>query len=241
MPKPPVVSCRLADHRDQLVGRADDRRAGAVGAAAGRALEQVPRVLDGHGAGPAERPDVVLVVPAVQAVHGLAPRLLACPRRGGTTSAPASRRGSTVEPCCAAASSAKPHCVGRALMPSVELEAIDSTPMPYLPASCMPDGEIDDATAIGISSCSGQDLQLGVVELEPVALVVEAVVAAQQADDDAERLVLAVAQQHRVDAVGAGVGRQGAGTGAEDRPAPRHVVELDHPLGDVERVVVRAG
>ena len=41
-------------------------------------------------------------------------------------------------------------------MPSVEFEAIDSTPMPYLPASCMPDGEIDDATAIGISSCSGR-------------------------------------------------------------------------------------
>ena len=147
-------------------------------------------------------------------------------------------RRSTVEPCCAAASSANAHCVGRACRPSLELEAIESTPMPYLPASCMPDGEIDDAVAIGMSSCTGRSLQLGVAEREPVRLVAEAVVAAQQADDHAERLVLAVAEQHRVDAVGAGIGRQGAGPGAEDRPAPGHVVELDHPLGDVERVVV---
>ena len=41
-------------------------------------------------------------------------------------------------------------------MPSVEFEAIDSTPMPYLPASCIPDGEIDDAVVIGMSSWSGR-------------------------------------------------------------------------------------
>ena len=56
----------------------------------------------------------------------------------------------------AAASSANAHCVGSACRPSVEVEAIDSTPMPYLPASCMPDGEIDDAVAIGMSSCTGR-------------------------------------------------------------------------------------
>ena len=59
-------------------------------------------------------------------------------------------------PCSAAASSANAHCVGSAWRPSVEVEAIDSTPMPYLPAICMPDGEIDDAVAIGMSSCSGR-------------------------------------------------------------------------------------
>ena len=205
------------------------------------ALEQLPRVLDGHRAGPARasRRCTRCASGAGRARPRRAPARVSSARWNAISTRQSAR--STVEPCCAAASSAKPHCVGRALMPSVELEAIDSTPMPYLPASCMPDGEIDDAVAIGISSCSGQDLQLGVVELEPVALVAEAVLAAQQPDDHAERLVLAVAQQHRVDAVGAGVRRQGAGPGAEHRPAPGHVVELDHPLGDVERVVVRAG
>jgi hypothetical protein len=63
---------------------------------------------------------------------------------------------STVWPCWAAASSAKPHWVGSACRPADEFDAIDSTPMPYLPASCMPDGEIDDAVAIGRSSCTGR-------------------------------------------------------------------------------------
>jgi hypothetical protein len=40
-------------------------------------------------------------------------------------------------------------------MPSVEWDAIDSTPMPYLPAICIPDGEIDDAVTIGMSSWIG--------------------------------------------------------------------------------------
>ena len=166
----------------------------------------------------------------MQAVHGLVAGLLAVSARWNAISTRQSAR-STVDPCSAAASSAKPHCVGSAWMPSVELDAIDSTPMPYLPASCMPDGEIDDAAAIGIVLLQRQDLQLGVVQLEPVALVGEAVLAAQQADDDAERLVLAVAQQHRVDAVRAGVGRQGARTGAEHRPAAGHVVELRPSAG----------
>ena len=41
-------------------------------------------------------------------------------------------------------------------MPSLEVEAIDRAPMPYLPASCMPDGEMLDATVIGMFSCSGR-------------------------------------------------------------------------------------
>src|SRR5439155_16349423 len=64
-------------------------------------------------------------------------------------------RRSTVWPCFLAASSAKLHWIGSACRPSSEVEAIDSTPMPYLPASCMPEGLIEDAAAIGISSCSG--------------------------------------------------------------------------------------
>ena len=86
-----------------------------------------------------------------------------------------------------------------------------------------------------------QDLQRGVVEREPVALVAEALLAAQQADDHAQRLVLAVALQHRVDAERARVA-----TAARRGPLPNiarplgHVVELHDALGDVERVVVRA-
>ena len=59
-------------------------------------------------------------------------------------------------PCRAADSSAKLHCVGRACSPSAVLAPIDSTPMPYLPASVMPDGLSIEATAAGISSWSGR-------------------------------------------------------------------------------------
>jgi hypothetical protein len=81
-------------------------------------------------------------------------------------------------------------------------------------------------------------LEAGVAEREPFAVVAEAVVAAQQPRDHAERLVLAVALHHRVDAERACVGCQRAGSGTEHRPAPAHVVELHDALGDVERVVV---
>ena len=58
----------------------------------------------------------------------------------------------TVLPCVFADSSAKLHWVGNASRPSLEFDAIDRTPMPYFPASRIPLGEIDDATAIGIDS-----------------------------------------------------------------------------------------
>ena len=54
----------------------------------------------------------------------------------------------------------------------------------------------------------------------------------------ADRLVLAVALHHRIDAERVGVGRQRAGAGAEDRAAAGHVVELHHALRDVEGMVV---
>jgi len=45
--------------------------------------------------------------------------------------------------------------VGERLPPSLEVDAIESTPMPCLPAICMPLGEIDDAVTIGMSSWIG--------------------------------------------------------------------------------------
>ena len=63
---------------------------------------------------------------------------------------------SMVCPWMAADSCAKPHCVGSAAMPAVELEAIESAPMPYLPANCMPLGEIDEAATIGMFSWIGK-------------------------------------------------------------------------------------
>ena len=62
--------------------------------------------------------------------------------------------------------------------------------------------------------------------------------AVEQPADDADRLVLAVAQHHRIDAERVRVGRQCAGSGAEDRAPAGHVVELHHALRDVERMVV---
>jgi hypothetical protein len=42
------------------------------------------------------------------------------------------------------------------MIPSVLVEAMESTPHPYLPASCMPDGEMDDGGGHGHASCSGR-------------------------------------------------------------------------------------
>src|SRR5437660_1319921 len=62
----------------------------------------------------------------------------------------------TVVPCFLAASSAKPHCVGSAIRPCVDIEPSEMMPMPYLPASVIPEGEICEATTNGISSCNGR-------------------------------------------------------------------------------------
>ena len=69
-------------------------------------------------------------------------------------------RRDTFEPWRAADSSAKLHCVGSASRPAVDIEPIERTPMPYLPASVMPEGLIIDATAIGMSSWSGRSWSL---------------------------------------------------------------------------------
>ena len=62
----------------------------------------------------------------------------------------------TVWPWAAAARSAKLHWVGSACRPSLEVLAILSAPMPYLPAICMPLGEMLLAVVIGMLSCSGR-------------------------------------------------------------------------------------
>jgi hypothetical protein len=85
-----------------------------------------------------------------------------------------------------------------------------------------------------------KQLQRRVLQGEPVRLHRDAL-AAHEPADDADGLVLAVAQQHGVDAERVGVGGQGAGAGAEDHAPARHVVELHHPLGHVERVVIGQG
>jgi hypothetical protein len=64
-----------------------------------------------------------------------------------------------------------------------------------------------------------EQLEAGLVQLEPLALVAEALLAAQQRDDDRERFVLPVALDHRVDALRSGVGGERSGARAEHGPA----------------------
>jgi len=63
----------------------------------------------------------------------------------------------------------------------------------------------------------------------------------EQPTDDADRLVLAVAQQHRIDPERVGIRRQGPWPRAEDRPSTDHVIKLYHALGDVKRMVIGQG
>ena len=101
----------------------------------------------------------------------------------------------------------------------------------------MPDGLICEATANGISSCSGSSCNCRVLQREPVAFRGHPL-AAEQPPDDADRLVLAVALHHRVDPERVRVGGERARAGAEDRPPAGHPVELHHALRDIERVVI---
>src|ERR1700681_4618334 len=124
----------------------------------------------------------------------------------------------TVVPCFLAASSANPHCVGSAIRPCVDIEPSEIMPMPYLPASVMPDGEICEATTNGISSCNGR--------------------ICSAASFMVNQSLLAVTLGHRIDAEGVRIGSQRPGAGAEDGAAAGHVVELHHTLGDVEGMVI---
>jgi len=65
-----------------------------------------------------------------------------------------------------------------------------------------------------------------------------AAASAEQSPDDGDRLVLAVALDHRVDPESVRIRGEGAGAGAEDRPPAGHPVELHHALRDIKRVVI---
>ena len=107
-----------------------------------------------------------------------------------------------------------------------------------MPASFMPLGEIDTAADDLEVLLHRPDLQVALLQLEPVGLHRHRFGAPQQRHDDAERLVLAVTQGHRVDAEGAGVGGQRTRAGAEDGPTPGQVVEQRDAAGHVVGVVV---
>ncbi len=76
------------------------------------------------------------------------------------------------------------------------------------------------------------------MQLEPFAFVAEPLVAAQQAGDHRQCLVLPVALHHGIDAQRACIGHQRSGARAEHRPTATHVVELHDALCDVERMVI---
>ena len=141
-------------------------------------VEQLPRVLDLRRARPAEHAHVVLVVPAVQAVHGLAPGLLLGlgdvpahqhpPVARGRPCVPWPRRPPRRMPIA----SAGPAALRRSV------EAIESTPMPYLPAICIPLGLMLDAVAIGMRSCMGRICSAASWSVNQSDFVAEAVLAA---------------------------------------------------------------
>ena len=60
-------------------------------------------------------------------------------------------------PCSSAASSANRHCVGSACSPSALVDAIDRTPIPYLPAICLY-GVLDPETGHFRFANAGHDL-----------------------------------------------------------------------------------
>jgi hypothetical protein len=83
-----------------------------------------------------------------------------------------------------------------------------------------------------------QDLQLGVIEREPVRLVREAGLAGQQTLDHAYGFILAIPLRHGINAKRVGVGCKRTRTGSEDGSALTHVVELHDALRHVERVMI---
>ena len=144
---------------------------------------------------------------------------------------------STVVPCLAAAISAKLHCVGSALKPSLDIEPIEMTPIPCLPASVMPDGLICEATANGISSCNGNNCNCASCKVnQSLFAVTRSPLNRRRIMLD--RLVLAIALHHRIDAERVRVRGERARPGAENRASAGHPVELHHALGDIERVVI---
>ena len=109
---------------------------------------------------------------------------------------------------------------------------MDRSPIPYLPASRGPDGEIIAAAAISMCGAAPRpELQARVHHGEPVGLVGDRL-AAEERQDDGQRLVLHVALAQGVDAEHHRVRRQRARAHPEHRAAARLVVELLHAVGD---------
>ena len=144
---------------------------------------------------------------------------------------------STVLPCFLAAASAKPHCVGRLFRPFIRHRADRDHADPVLAGQGHARGADLRGDGEGHLLLQRQQLQRRIPHREPVALGGHPL-ALEQPPDDADRLVLAVALGHRVDPERVRVRRERPRARAEDRSPAGHPVELDHALGDIERVVV---
>ena len=130
-------------------------------------------------------------------------------------------------------------CVPIASKPCFVVAAIDSRPMPCLPAALRArrrdrrrDGDFEVRFAVR------RQLQPRVLQREPVGLHRDGL-AAQQRHDRVERLVHARALRVGGDAEHVRVGRELARTAAEHGAATREVVEQHEPVGEHQRVVVR--
>jgi hypothetical protein len=96
---------------------------------------------------------------------------------------------------------------------------------------------IDEATRHRKRFLQRQQLKLCVVDREPLGAVAEPL-PVQQADDHAKRLVLPAAKDYGVDTECSGIRGQGARSGAEDDPSVGQVIELHHPLGNIEGMMI---
>ena len=111
------------------------------------------------------------------------------------------------------------------------------TPIPCLPASVMPDGLICEATANGISSCSGSSCSAASCSVnQSLSSVTRSPRISRRMTPIASswRSRCTIGSMPSVCASEASA----PGPGAEDRPPAGHVVELHHALRDVERVVI---
>ena len=118
---------------------------------------------------------------------------------------------SIVLPCLAAVSSPIFHCSAMASGPPGRPAPSESTPRPCLPAAVTPDGVMharhgDREMRVGV----GREVQPRLVQLEPVGLHRDRLVALEQRHDGVERLVHALALGAGLDAHHVGVGHERA-------------------------------
>jgi len=85
----------------------------------------------------------------------------------------------------------------------------------------------------------GSEVQPRLLELEPVGLHGDRLLAFQQRHDGGERLLHAVALGRGIDAHHVGVRRQRARAAAQHGPPARHMVELHEAVRDHQRVMIR--